>query len=46
MESALVEVEALLDKYRAYKLTGRADLFKTITPFERLAPELGHNVGA
>ena len=33
LELAEVEVEALLDKYRAYKLSGKADLYKTILPF-------------
>jgi exodeoxyribonuclease VIII len=33
MEAAETEVEDLLDKYRQYKLTGKASLFKQITPF-------------
>lgn len=34
MELAKNEVEFLLDKYRNYKITGKADLYKTIIPFE------------
>lgn len=33
LEFAAIEVEALLEKYRQYKQTGKADFYKVITPF-------------